>query len=205
MRFACCAAIHLLAAPRLLPPAAAPPARTLPVAMGLFDGLAGAFTNDDTLGERKDAGMTNKVQRWRLTWRGKKPNPFQDAPVTEGVAIAGQKLRDLAREQNIPIRYSCNEGHCGICDVMIDGRRVPACVAKAPKKDCVIDYAPESAPPRPAPKTKKSAASAPTAAATPAAAPVESDEERIARLQRQLMGEAAANSQQKKKSGWPFG
>jgi hypothetical protein len=31
--------------------------------MGLFDGLADAFSNDDTLGERKEAGLKSRVQR----------------------------------------------------------------------------------------------------------------------------------------------
>jgi succinate dehydrogenase/fumarate reductase-like Fe-S protein len=33
------------------------------------------------------------------------------------------------------------QGHCGICDVLVDGKRTVACVAKCPKKDVTIEYA----------------------------------------------------------------
>lgn len=55
-------------------------------------------------------------------------------------AIAGQKLKDLAERANIPIRYSCMQGTCHLCDVKVDGVMVPACTASCPPNDCTIEY-----------------------------------------------------------------
>ena len=69
--------------------------------MGMFDGLAAAFANDDSLGEKK--GVATKTMR-TITWQGPK------GEVTSSQAIPGQKLKDIARQDGIgPIKYSCNE------------------------------------------------------------------------------------------------
>jgi len=69
--------------------------------MGMFDGLAAAFANDDTLGVQK--GMPTKTMR-TITWRDPK------GEVKSSQALPGQKLKDIARQDGIgPIKYSCNE------------------------------------------------------------------------------------------------
>jgi hypothetical protein len=71
------------------------------VRMGMFDGLAAAFANDDTLGVQK--GMPTKTMR-TITWRDPK------GEVKSSQALPGQKLKDIARQDGIgPIKYSCNE------------------------------------------------------------------------------------------------
>eukprot|EP00966_Prymnesium_polylepis_P270686 6253432-Prymnesium_polylepis.1 len=36
--------------------------------MGLFDGLKGAFANDDTLGKRENAGLSKEKDKRTVTW-----------------------------------------------------------------------------------------------------------------------------------------
>ena len=100
---------------------------------GFFDQLSAAFENDDSLGERQDAGLKRKARFQTLTWRGPKPegfNPFEQQPITETNAVAGQKLSVIAMQEGIPIKYSCMQGTCRICDVMVDGQVVPSCMAQ---------------------------------------------------------------------------
>ena len=40
--------------------------------MGLFDGFAKAFANDDTLGARENAGLSKEAQKRTVTWIGPK-------------------------------------------------------------------------------------------------------------------------------------
>ena len=102
--------------------------------MGLFDGLASAFSNDDSLGERKDAPKAQ--QTYSIKWIGSKGEE------TISQAIPGQKIKDLARQAGVAgkIKYNCGEGTCKSCDMLINGDRVPACVAKAPMWDVEIEY-----------------------------------------------------------------
>ena len=112
--------------------------------MGFFDGLAAAFENDDTLGEAGPAGLKTRVQERTITWQGPPPEGmaamFEKPKITEQTAIKGQPLKDLASSANVPLKYSCMKGTCGICDVMVDGVAVPACTAKMPDKDVTISY-----------------------------------------------------------------
>lgn len=80
----------------------------------------------------------------QVTWQGPQPEGiaamFEKPLVQDQQAIPGQKLKDLALEAGIPVRFSCMQGTCGICDVKVDGVVVPACTAIMPKRDCVIEY-----------------------------------------------------------------
>ena len=118
--------------------------RCADVSMGFFDGLAAAFENDDSLGERGDAGLKKRVQLQTVTWKGPPPEGmaamFEKQKVTEVKAIPGQSLKDLADDAGVDIRYSCMKGTCHICDVNVDGSPTPACIAKMPKKDITIEY-----------------------------------------------------------------
>jgi len=112
--------------------------------MGFMDALAAAFENDDELGEREDAGLKKRVTYQTITWQGPPPEGmaalFEKPEVKEQQAIPGQKLKDLAEDAGIPLRYSCMQGTCGICDVKVNGVETPACTAKMPKSDCTIEY-----------------------------------------------------------------
>ena len=118
-----------------------PTARARAPVMGFFDGLAAAFENDDTLSEQEEAGLKQKARFQTLTWRGPKPegafNPFEQQAICDTKAIAGQKLSVIAMQEGIPIKYSCMQGTCRICDVMVDGQMVPSCMAqvvRAPRR-----------------------------------------------------------------------
>ena len=131
--------------------------------MGLFDGLKSAFENDDTLGDRPNAGLSKEATKRTVTWVGPKGEK------KTATAIPGQKLRDIARSCRIPIKYDCNEGTCKTCEAMVGNSRAkiwcarvtvaailphiaqPACgliaslrcvhsVTKMPNKDVTIKY-----------------------------------------------------------------
>lgn len=121
------------------------PARAeLRVRMGMFDGLAAAFANDDTLSERQEAGLKNKLQPQKITWVGPEPEGpaalFSKQRIDEQTAMPGQSIQDLAELAGVPIRYSCYKGTCHLCDVKIDGITTPACMAKLGKADVTIEY-----------------------------------------------------------------
>ena len=44
--------------------------RSIQPSMGLFDGLKGAFANDDTLGKRENAGLSKEATKRTVTWVG---------------------------------------------------------------------------------------------------------------------------------------
>ena len=119
------------------------------VRMGLFDSFAAAFDNDDTLGESGPAGLKTKVQLQKVTWMGPKPEGpralFEQQLIVEQEAMPGTPLKTLAEEAGVKIRYSCNKGTCGICDIVVDGVTTPACTANLGKgKDITIQYQDES-------------------------------------------------------------
>ena len=137
--------IFLLVAPALgLVQYAARPAiiaRAPGPSMGFFDQLAAAFDNDDDLGD--DGRFKAKYQT--ITWKGPKPEGAAamfgaKQAVQEQQVVQGQKLKDVAQTAGIPIRYSCMQGTCHLCDVMVDGETLPACTAICPSRDCTIEY-----------------------------------------------------------------
>ena len=114
------------------------------VRMGLFDGLAAAFENDDTLGERREGGLSREVKPHQITWVGPKPEGMaaflEKQPITEQQALPGTSLMSLAEAEGIPIKYSCMQGTCRICDVRVNGVETPACMAKMGSEDVTIEY-----------------------------------------------------------------
>ena len=185
--------------------------RARSVQMGFFDSLASAFENDDTLGKSGPAGLKKQAVYHKITFKGPPPTKmFEQQKIVETQAIAGQKLKAVADAAGIPIRYSCMEGTCRICDVLVDGERVTACTACMPKRDCVIDFEP--------PRVKRSTSGvvAPTKSAAPkglfsgVVTPTQVEEEEpapkitTASLEERLRQEMAAKAANKKKGGWPF-
>merc|ERR1712087_181029 len=102
--------------------------------MGLFDSLGKAFENDDTLGARSSAGLSKEKAKRTITWKS------PSGAVKKSVIVPGQRLKDVARATGVPIKYDCQEGTCKTCEAKLGGSRVKICVARAPDKDCVIQY-----------------------------------------------------------------
>ena len=122
--------LHLSGAPM---PAAVARAPVAPQ-MGLFDGFAAAFANDDTLGDRGEAGLSKAKDKRTVTWIGPKGQKKQST------AIAGQRLRDVARGTGIPIKYDCQEGTCKTCLAKVGNSNAKICVTKMPNKDVTIKW-----------------------------------------------------------------
>ena len=96
--------------------------------MGLFDGFAKAFENDDTLGKAGPAGLSKEATKRTVTWVGPKGQK------KTAVCVPGQSLRDVARASGVPIVYDCSEGTCKTCEAKVGNGRAKICVAKMPNK-----------------------------------------------------------------------
>ena len=94
----------------------------------LFGGLKGAFTNDDSLGKREDAGIKG----------GAKFNNQVTVNRSPIKAVPGQKVSQVAAAARVKITYSCKKGDCGTCEVMMNGRIIKACQATIPTGKCDI-------------------------------------------------------------------
>jgi len=102
--------------------------------MGMFDGFKAAFANDDSLGDRGNAGLSKEKTKRTITWvgpRGQKKT---------STVIAGQQLKDIARSSGIPIKYDCQEGTCKTCEAKMGNGKVKLCVTKALDRDITIQY-----------------------------------------------------------------
>ena len=118
-----------VAAPPRANAAAAAAARARP-RMGWFDS---AFANED-LGPRQNAGLSKEKAKKTITWKG------PSGATKKSVFVPGQQLKQIARGAGIPIKYDCQEGTCKTCEAKLNGGVVKICVAKAPAKDCTIQY-----------------------------------------------------------------
>lgn len=117
------------------------------VSMGLFDTLAKAFENDDTLGEAGPAGLKKKVDIQKVTWKGPEPEGLaaflgqEKQIIIEQEAMPGTPFKKLAEEAGVEIQYSCMQGTCRVCDVTVNGVRTPACQATLQRgKDIEIEF-----------------------------------------------------------------
>jgi ferredoxin len=187
--------------------------------MNFFEQLSKAFENDDTLGESGPAGLKNKVEYNNITWQGPPPEGmaalFEKPEVTMQQAIAGQSLKDLGDAAGIPLKYSCMQGTCGICDVTVDGQVVPACTAVMPKADVTIEYKTtdqaqaymkEKMKAQRAAKKAGGGGKAAAGAAKAAQAAAEGAEPAWLKRQKAMSTQIdAENAKKKAKSPWPFG
>ena len=95
-------------------------------ALHLFGGLKGAFSNDDSLGKREDAGIKGGAKfNDQVTFNGK--------PIR---AVPGQKVSQVAAAARVKITYSCKKGDCGTCEITMNGRMIKACQATIPAGKC---------------------------------------------------------------------
>jgi ferredoxin len=107
------------------------PAHRYDTSLNLFgDALKGAFSNDDNLGKRKNEGLAGG------------PN-YNEAVTVNGKAVpgsvVGQKLTVVAGRARVKIPVNCQQGDCGTCEVMMNGRKVKACQTLLPKGKCAIN------------------------------------------------------------------
>jgi ferredoxin len=94
------------------------------------DAFKGAFANDDTLGKRKDEGLSRGPEfNENVTVNGKK---------VQG-AVVGQKLTVVAGRARVKIPVNCQKGDCGTCVVNLNGRKVKACQTPLPKGKANIE------------------------------------------------------------------
>lgn len=86
--------------------------------------MKGAFANDDSLGKRKDEGLSKGPDfNENVTVNGKK---------VQG-AVVGQKLTVVAGRARVKIPVNCQKGDCGTCMVNLNGKKVKACQTPLPK------------------------------------------------------------------------
>lgn len=96
---------------------------------GMFGGLAGAFANDESLGERKNAGLSKGPKfNENVTVNGKK---------VQG-AVAGQKLTAVAAKVRVRIPVNCQKGDCGTCMVKMNGRKLKGTYRKMKEEVAIV-------------------------------------------------------------------
>mmetsp|Transcript_828 Transcript_828/g.1481 ORF Transcript_828/g.1481 Transcript_828/m.1481 type:complete len:136 (+) Transcript_828:159-566(+) len=86
-----------------------------------------AFANDDSLGKRDNPGLKKGPNVSETTVNGKAVK-----------AVAGQKVSQVLASARVKMTYSCREGNCGTCEMLMNGRIEKACCAKIPRGKCTI-------------------------------------------------------------------
>mmetsp|Transcript_18597 Transcript_18597/g.39930 ORF Transcript_18597/g.39930 Transcript_18597/m.39930 type:complete len:137 (+) Transcript_18597:113-523(+) len=86
-----------------------------------------AFANDESLGKRESAGLKKGPNFNEVTINGKPAK-----------AVAGQKVSQVLAAARVKVTYSCREGNCGTCELLMNGRIEKACCAKMPRGKCTI-------------------------------------------------------------------
>ena len=104
--------------------------RQVDTSLGIFgDAFKGAFSNDSTLGNRKNEGLSGGPNyNENVTVNGK---PVQGA-------VVGQKLTVVAGRARVKIPVNCQKGDCGTCMVTMNGRKVKACQTTLGTGKCTI-------------------------------------------------------------------
>ena len=92
--------------------------------MGLFDN---AFKNETFTKPPAGGGLSKPLKTVKATYNGKSID-----------AVVGGKLRNVEQGMRIGQKYSCTEGDCGTCELLMNGRKVRPCVAKVPNKDFTL-------------------------------------------------------------------
>lgn len=104
--------------------------RRTDTSLGIFgDALKGAFSNDDSLGKRKDEGLSGGPSY--------NENVFVNGKQVQG-AVVGQKLTVVAGRARVKIPVNCQKGDCGTCMVKMNGRQVKACQTSLGSGKCQI-------------------------------------------------------------------
>ena len=98
--------------------------------LNIFGGLKDAFSNDDSLGKAKNAGLSGGPKyNENVTVNGKAvPN-----------VVVDQKIRQVCNAARVKVPYNCQNGECGTCTVKMNGKKIRACVSKVPSGKCSIE------------------------------------------------------------------
>jgi ferredoxin len=104
--------------------------RQLDTSLSIFgDAFKGAFSNDSSLGTRKNEGLSGGPNyNENVTVNGK---------LVQG-AVVGQKLTVVAGRARVKIPVNCQKGDCGTCMVTMNGRKVKACQTSLGTGKCTI-------------------------------------------------------------------
>ncbi|KAJ1454359.1 hypothetical protein M885DRAFT_521895 [Pelagophyceae sp. CCMP2097] len=87
-------------------------------------GFMDAFKNDPAFDKKDSAGLTGGAKPMvDVTICGKKMQ-----------ALPGQKMKDLVRAARAPIKFNCENGDCGTCESLVNGRVVRICKYVVPNK-----------------------------------------------------------------------
>ena len=91
--------------------------------------LKDAFSNDESLGAAKNAGLSNGPKyNDQVSVNGKSvPN-----------VVVDQKISQVCNAARVKVPYNCQNGECGTCTVKMNGKKVRACVSKVPAGKCAI-------------------------------------------------------------------
>ncbi len=91
--------------------------------------LKDAFSNDESLGTAKNAGLSNGPKyNDQVSVNGKSiPN-----------VVVDQKISVVCNLARVKVPYNCQNGECGTCTVKMNGKKVRACVSKVPAGKCAI-------------------------------------------------------------------
>jgi ferredoxin len=97
--------------------------------LDMFGGLKGAFANDDSLGNRKNEGLSGGPKY--------NENVTVNGQLVKG-AVVGQKITVVAGRVRVKIPVNCQKGDCGTCMVNMNGKKVKACQATVPTGKCTV-------------------------------------------------------------------
>ena len=97
--------------------------------LGMFDGFKKAFENDPKYsGTKRSEGLSGGAKDpIELTICGKKAK-----------ALPGQRMKDIIRAARAPIPFNCENGECGTCECLVNGRKTRVCQASVPTKGPVV-------------------------------------------------------------------
>ncbi len=124
------AALLLATSANAFVPATPQTTHTTSTSLNIFGGLKGAFSNDDSLGAAKNAGLSNGPKyNENVTVNGK----------AVPKAVVDQKISQVCASARVKVPYNCQNGDCGTCMVKINGRKSKACVSKVPSGKCDIE------------------------------------------------------------------
>ncbi|KAL3806082.1 hypothetical protein ACHAXA_006988 [Cyclostephanos tholiformis] len=108
----------------------------IPSQLDMFgDGLKNAFSNDDSLGKKENAGLKKGPKVSEVTVNGKPIKAVAGQKVSQVMSAARVKRLNYLRDVSFA---SCKKGDCGTCELMINGRIEKACNAKIPLGKCTI-------------------------------------------------------------------
>jgi aerobic-type carbon monoxide dehydrogenase small subunit (CoxS/CutS family) len=67
---------------------------------------------------------------------------YNDQVTVNGRAIPkvviNQKLSQVCNSARVKVPYNCQNGECGTCTVLMNGKKIRACVSKVPAGKCAI-------------------------------------------------------------------